>query len=337
MSLHDEHDDRYDSYEDLFDPMQRDRQARRKRKPKTYHQPKKNPRVVIDEIAAADGLEAGLNITYQPSLFEASWLLDSLRTFYDQALITDVLARVRGGKEANVYRCAAHSTTGVDLLAVKVYRPRMFRQLRNDARYREGRSILKADGGAVKENDQRTMRALGQGTAFGAELEHTSWLMHEYRALDMLHKAGAAVPKPYAVGENAILMGYIGDEDMAAPALSDVKLEADEAQALYAEVVRNLLVMLRHGIIHGDLSAYNILYWDGRLTIIDLPQVVDIRRNRQASAILHRDLVRVCDYFVDQGVDCNADALFAELWRRYRPVSARDDAADASRFEIEPE
>jgi len=334
MSYDGGYDDHYDSYESYYDPMQTDRQARRKRKPKVNHQPKKSHGEIVNDISDPQGLEGGFTTTYVPSLFEEGWLLSSLRSFYDQALITDVLARVRGGKEANVYRCEAHPTTGFELLAAKVYRPRMFRNLRNDKLYREGRDILRAEGGAVKENDRRTMRALDQGSAYGAELAHTSWLMHEYRTLETLHAAGAAVPKPIAVNENSILMGYAGDEALAAPALSDVALEPDEARSLYDEIVRNLHIMLRHRIIHGDLSAYNILYWDGRATIIDFPQVVDIGRNRQAPNILHRDVVRVCEYFAAQGVDCDGDALFERLWRRYKPTSSREDAADASRAEI---
>ena len=337
MSYDSGYDDHYESYESYFDPMKTDRGARRKRKPKVKHQPKKSHAQIVENIVDAEGLEGGFATTYVPGLFEEGWLLTSLRSFYDQALITDVLARVRGGKEANVYRCTAHPTTGFSLLAAKVYRPRMFRNLRNDKLYREGRQVLRVEGGAVKENDRRTMRALDQGSAYGAELAHTSWLMHEYRALETLHAAGAAVPRPVAVSENAILMGYAGDESLAAPALSDVALGTDEAHILYEEIVRNIRIMLRHGIIHGDLSPYNILYWDGRVTIIDFPQVVDIGRNRQAASILHRDIVRVCEYFSAQGVDCDGDALFERLWGRYKPTSSRDDAADASRAEIDEE
>ncbi|MCL4251131.1 MAG: hypothetical protein KJ065_23480 [Anaerolineae bacterium] len=337
MSFDSGYDDHYEAYESYFDPMKTDRQARRKRKPKVKHQPKKSHEQIVEAIADTQGLEGGFETTYVPGLFEEGWLLSALRSFYDQALITDVLARVRGGKEANVYRCAAHPTTGVTLVAAKVYRPRMFRNLRNDKLYREGRQILRVEGGAVKENDRRTMRALDQGSAYGSELAHTSWLMHEYRALETLYMAGAAVPRPIAVSENAILMGYAGDGSLAAPALSDVALDVDEARSLYDEVVRNLHIMLRHRIIHGDLSAYNILYWDDRVTIIDFPQVVDIGSNRQAANILHRDVVRVCEYFSEQGVDCDGDVLFERLWRRYKATSSREDAADASRAEIDEE
>ncbi|MCC6617058.1 MAG: hypothetical protein IT320_26535 [Anaerolineae bacterium] len=337
MSYDGAYDDRYEVYESYFDPMNSDRQARRKRKPKVKHQPKKAQTDIVQDIADTEGLEGGFETTYVPGLFEEGWLLSSLRSFYDQALITDVLARVRGGKEANVYCCAAHPSTGVELVAAKVYRPRMFRNLRNDKLYREGRDVLRAEGGAVKENDRRTMRALDQGSAYGAELAHTSWLMHEYRALESLYAAGAAVPRPIAVNENSILMGYAGEVGLGAPALSDVALDVDEAHSLFDEVLRNLHIMLRQRMVHGDLSAYNILYWEGRLTLIDFPQVVDIQRNRQAADILHRDVVRVCEYFSAQGVDCDGDALFERLWRRYKATSSREDAADASRAEIDEE
>src|SRR3954469_18631769 len=139
--------------------MQSDRKARRQRKPQAHHTPKKEQREVITEIADADsGEETGFQTTYTPGLFEEGWLIDSLRPFYDRGLITDVLARVKGGKEANVYRCAANPETGMTLMAVKVYRPRMFRNLRNDKMYQEGRQLLTADGKHGKPDD-RMIRA----------------------------------------------------------------------------------------------------------------------------------------------------------------------------------
>ncbi len=99
--------DQYEDYEARFDPMNSDRQARRQRKPKAHHQAKKQQTAVIEEIADDTGNEVSFETTYKPGRFEEGWLLESLRPFYDRGLITDVLARVKGGKEANVYRCAA--------------------------------------------------------------------------------------------------------------------------------------------------------------------------------------------------------------------------------------
>jgi len=97
-------------------------------------------------------------------------------------------------------------------------------------------------------------------------------------------------------------------------------------------VLRNIELMLQHNLIHGDLSAYNILYWQGRVVIIDFPQVTDLRTNRQAEQILHRDIRRVCEYFARQGVPSEPDALMARLWDQY----GRDLAAERQAF-IEPD
>ena len=324
--------DKFEAYAEQFNPMQTDRQARRKRKPKAKHIPKKSNNEVVTEIAATSGIEVDFTTTYTPARYEATWLLSSLRTFYDEELITDVLAQVKGGKEATVYRCEAHPGTGVSLLAAKVYRPRQFRNLRNDKMYREGRVILTADGRPVKKTDHRLVRAIGKKTEFGVQAEHTSWLMYEYTTLQRLHRAGAAVPEPVATSENALLMGYIGDERMAAPTLNEVKLERVEAAELFQETLRNIDLMLQHNMIHGDLSAYNILYWEGEITLIDFPQVTNSQNNQQARFILQRDVTRICEYFAQQGVVRNPRAITAELWQRYVERDGRDRAADESRL-----
>jgi RIO kinase 1 len=322
--------DQYEDFEARFDPMNTDRRARRQRKPKAHHKPKKNQQSVIEEIADESNAETGFETTYQPGIFEEGWLIDSLRPFYDRGLITDVLARVKGGKEANVYRCAARPETGFSLVAAKVYRPRMFRNLRNDKMYREGRQVLTGDGKIVKTTDHRTMRAIGKKSAFGEEVAHTSWLMYEFNTLKTLRAAGASVPQAISTAGNAILMGYCGDEHMAAPALSEVALDPDEARPLFDEVMRNIVLMLQHSMIHGDLSAYNILYWEGEVTLIDFPQVTDSRSNPHAREILERDIVRVCDYFARQGVESDPQRIFHRLWKRYVELDAELRAADLS-------
>jgi RIO kinase 1 len=316
--------DDYDQFEEQFDPMRIDRQARRSRKVKQQHQPKKVDEEVIQEIADTEGLEGGFKTTYQPSKYEQGWLLSSIKTFYDQQLITDVLSLVRGGKEASVYCCEADPSTGLDLIAAKVYRPRMFRQLRNDKMYREGRDILTSEGRAVKKTDHRIMRAVGKKTAFGAQVSHTSWLMHEYNTLEHLYDLGAAVPKPIGHSENAILMSYCGDEEIAAAPLSEIQLESDEVEPLFAEVMRNIELMLKHHMIHGDLSAYNILYWDGQINLIDFPQVTNSQTNINAYAILQRDITRVCEYFARQGVRHDPDALTHTFWEEYVKIRPED-------------
>lgn len=311
--------DEFEIYEELFDPLRTDRKARRGRKPRARHVPKKSQVQVVAELAdEAAGLEGGFHTTYQLSRYEEEWLLSSLRGFYDRGLISDVLALVKGGKEASVYRCLADPASGMGMLAAKVYRPRKFRTLRNDSMYRQGRAILDAYGHDHDyARDQRVIRALGKKTAFGMQVEHTSWLMHEFTAMERLYQAGAAVPKPVAADENAILMSYHGDARVAAPTLNQVSLEPDEAGSLFQEVLRNVALMLQHDLIHGDLSAYNILYWEGEITLIDFPQVTNLYTNDRAYSILRRDIQRVCEYFARQGVDCDPADVMGELWYLY--------------------
>jgi RIO kinase 1 len=96
-------------------------------------------------------------------------------------------------------------------------------------------------------------------------------------------------------------MGYVGSREQAAPTLSEVGLETREASALFRTVLQSIEAMLRQSIIHGDLSAYNILYWNGRATVIDFPQITSPETNTNARALLDRDMTRVCEYFSRQG------------------------------------
>ena len=125
------------------------------------------------------------------------------------------------------------------------------------------------------------MRAIGKKTAFGAELKHISWLMHEYITLERLHRLGAAVPEPIGAGENAILMAYVGDRGRPAPALHGVSLARHEAEPLFDEVLRNVELMLAHGMIHGDLSAYQYPVLGGQGHADRLPAGDDEREQPQ--------------------------------------------------------
>ena len=272
--------------------------------------------------------EADFHTTYVPSRHEKGWLLQSLRSFYEQDLLADVEASVKGGKEASVYRCvcspALQASTGKTYIAAKVYRPRQFRNLRNDSLYREGRAVLTADGSEAKKTDTRLMRALGKKTDFGKEVAHTSWLMHEYTTLAALYTDGASVPQPIAHGENALLMEFIGEDgESAAPAptLSETgSLNAGDAKRLFDDTLRNIELFLKHGIVHGDLSAYNILYRNKQIVIIDFPQIVRIASNPHAFDLLSRDVVRVCEYFVRQGIPsklADGNKIARALWSRY--------------------
>jgi RIO kinase 1 len=269
--------------------------------------------------------------TFSPSEHERLWTLSFMEEFYNNGVITDVLRKDKGGKEANVYCCTAHPATGLDLLAAKLYRPRMFRNLRNDALYRQGR-VVKDAGGKVASGRRENL-AITKNTRFGKELRHTSWLEYEYQTLQMLHEAGADVPKPLTHGNNVIMMEYIGDRDIPAPTLNQVTLGRSEARALFNRLVENIATMLACHRVHADLSAYNVLYWEGRAIIIDFPQAVDPRRNPDACPLFIRDVERICQYFSRYGIAPNPLALANELWGKYQRTNALDAGYDLIELE----
>ncbi len=267
-----------------------------------------------DNLSALAEVENGLNFTYSASKHEKEWLISSLKEFHQQGWFDDILRLIKGGgKEASVYQCLADETQTNKYIAAKVYRPRKFRQLRNDALYRQGRLYLDDEGHEIR--DDRALHAIAKRTRFGMSLMHTSWIEHEFQAMQILHKAGADIPEPYASGNNAILMAYIGWDDMAAPTLNEVNLSFSEAKDVFERVLNNVRIMLANGRVHGDLSAYNILYFEGDIYLIDFPQVLDPQVNQDAYVIFCRDILRVCEYFQDHGLQCHPQALADDLWR----------------------
>ncbi|WIG61328.1 MAG: hypothetical protein OJF49_004076 [Ktedonobacterales bacterium] len=243
------------------------------------------------------------------------WVLSSLSQFYEDDLITDVLHTVKSGKEATVYCCAAHPATNMPYAAAKVYRPRMFRGLKNDAIYRESRAQFDASGHEVRS--RREIRGAMKKTERGRATEISSWIHYEFDTQQRLYEAGADVPKPLAQLGNAVLMEYIGAQGDAAPLLQGVALPPGEAGPLFARVLRNIELFLACNRIHGDLSGYNILYWQGAITIIDFAQAVDPRYNGGIFPLLARDVARVCAYFARYGIEANAVELASEMWTRY--------------------
>ena len=276
---------------------------------KARNLPNPKSKVAIEE--QADTLRE-YNFTYKAGRHESGWLLDSLSPFYDEQWFDDVLRIVKGGKEASVYLCQANPSAPTGLIAAKVYRPRALRNLRKDHLYREGRARLDADG--LEIVDPRMSRYLKRHTAFVKGMLHTSWIEHEFRTLKILYEAGCDVPAPYASAHNAILMDFVGDAQMGAPTLNEVSLDSSEAQILFERVIHNLEIMLAHRRVHGDFSAYNILYWEGEITLIDFPQAINPLKNPNAYPIFQRDIVRICEYFQAQGVQSNPEKLAEDLW-----------------------
>ncbi len=270
--------------------------------------------VVATLAEAGDDSQRGFDPSFTGSRHERQWIMMYLGPFYADQVITDVLRQVKGGKEATVYCCRANPAIGVDLVAAKVYRPRMFRQLRNDAVYRKGREVIGEEGKEVR--GRREKLAMKKKTDFGQKLRHTTWLANEFQTLQRLYAACADVPKPFAASDNAILMEYVGDEKFSAPALSQVRLAPRVARSLFDRLMHNVELMLALDRVHADLSAYNVLYWNDEVKIIDFPQAIDPYVNPEAFRLLGRDIERLCQYFARYGITSNAPQITRELWDR---------------------
>ena len=301
-------------FDDLDDHDQTENFINKNKRPQRF--PERHFKYVREANAeflnGQDDSRRNFNFTYSAARFEEWWLLESLGDFYEHKWITDVLRRLKGGKEASVYLCRSGPAIDAPLVAAKVYRPRQLRNLKNDGQYRTGRVDLDESGNAiVKEGD---LHAMAKRTQYGEELRHQSWIAYEFQTLEILHQASADVPRPYAIEKNAILMEYIGDMDLAAPTLNSVSLEPDEVKPLFERVLQDIDLLLANQRIHGDLSAYNILYWEGDITMIDFPQVVQPDSNPAAWPIFLRDITRICQYFASQGLRRDPRRLAADVW-----------------------
>ena len=228
--------------------------------------------------------------------------------FIDEGLIESVIRPIKSGKEASVHLCRANPrTTGEELAALKVFHPLDRRDFRDEGLYRDGEWI----------KERRIRVALEKRTKFGREVQGGLWVGREWDTLRGLAEASAPVPVPRAIEctDDAILMGYVGDVDDAAPQLRAYRPEdTDEAQDLFDQVIHAVALMLFSNVVHGDLSPYNVLVWEGRIVVIDFPQAVDPRKNSHAEAFLHRDVERITAHFARQGVVADPHRIAADLW-----------------------
>jgi RIO kinase 1 len=233
---------------------------------------------------------------------------DAAQEFLSEGLISEVLAPLKSGKEATTYLCRAPKRSGRRLAVLKVYHERTRRNFANAAIYQEGRVIL----------DARARRAVHGKSEAGQRFESALWVDHEFDVMATLYDAGLDVPEPIACNEGALLMGYVGESENAAPQLGSASLPPAELAAFRDRVLWNVEAMLGANVIHADLSAFNILAWQGRPVIIDFPQAVDPRFSGQARALLQRDLRNVERYFRRLGHGFDAEGLAVALWDRWR-------------------
>ncbi|PRB04234.1 MULTISPECIES: serine protein kinase RIO [unclassified Microbacterium] len=225
----------------------------------------------------------------------------------DAGALDTELGILKTGKEADVFlleRAVPDDPDQRTLLAAKRYRGEETRSFHRSAMYTEGRGV----------QNTRDARALAKKSSHGREVAASAWSIAEFDALCRMHELGAPVPYPVQVNGTEILMEFIGDESgTAAPRLAQVRSSREELAGFYTQIVEIMRVFAVAGFAHGDLSAYNLLVHEGRVRVIDLPQIVDIIANPQGLDLLHRDCVNICDWFARRRVDCDAEELFAEL------------------------
>jgi RIO kinase 1 len=228
-------------------------------------------------------------------LFADDWLVP--------AELHEHLGILKSGKESEVHLVARSGGGRTALLAEKRFKAREFRSFRNDFLYR----------GAWEEGGRRESRAIAKATRFGHEVLHARWIENEWANLVHLHAAGVTVPPPVELLEDGFRMAFIGDGRVAAPRLSAVDLDTATAKRVWHELLEELAAMVAADRVHGDLSAYNVLWWHERAVLIDFSQTVDATTHVSARDLLLRDIGALGGYFTRRGVRYDRDWVLARV------------------------
>ena len=227
-----------------------------------------------------------------------------LKPLIEEGLIDDVLSRLMSGKEADVYIVRCHS----QVRCAKVYKEAAKRSFKQAVLYREGR----------KTRNSRRSRAMEKGSKFGRQQQEQIWHTAEVDALYKLADAGVRVPKPHACIDGVLLMELITDAaGNVAPRLSEITLTAAQALDGHARVMGFVARMLCAGLVHGDLSEFNILMAADGPVIIDLPQAVDAAANNNAEAMLARDVNRISHFYGQFAPELLRRQYAKEIWTLY--------------------
>jgi RIO kinase 1 len=227
-----------------------------------------------------------------------------LKPLIDDGVIDAVISRLMSGKEADVFvvRC------GSDIRCAKVYKESMKRSFKQAVNYREGRKV----------RNSRRGRAMEKGSKYGRKQTEEVWQNAEVDALYKLAGAGVRVPKPYGCVDGVLLMELICDADGdVAPRLGDVTMSAEQAMEDHAVVMSYVVGMLCVGLVHGDLSEFNVLVDEDGPVIIDLPQAVDASANNHAQSMLTRDVNNLTNYYGQFAPALLGSRFAEEIWALY--------------------
>jgi RIO kinase 1 len=248
---------------------------------------------------------------------------DIPEVFFDDGWLTAVEYLVSSGKEGTVYCCRAAPHTGHERLAVKIHRGRGQRSFRNDAIYLSGRvaGVSLTGSAGIKASgkvDRRLAKAVAKRSRTGIAAIEQSWITYEYDTMQVMHRAGARVPQPIAQAGHAMLMEFLGDAEGPAPKLKHVTLSPARARTVHEILLDEIALWLANDRIHGDLSPFNILYWNEGPVLIDFPQAVNPWDNPDARFLLERDVRNITRHFRDAGVTTDPERIADDLWRRWQ-------------------
>ncbi len=247
-----------------------------------------------------------------------------IQPLIDDGLVDEVIRPLMSGKEAAVYlvRC------GEEIRCAKVYKEASKRSFKQAVQYREGRKV----------RNSRRARAMDKGSKFGRKEQEETWQNAEVDALYRLADAGVRVPKPYGCFDGVLLMELVTDnEGGVAPRLNDVAMSAEQAREDHAAVIRDVVRMLCAGLVHGDLSEFNVLVDAYGPVIIDLPQAVDAAANNHAKWMLERDVNNMTEYYGQYAPDLLGSQYAKEIWALFEEGELLPDVELTGLFEGDTE
>ena len=242
-----------------------------------------------------------------------------LQPLIDDGVIDQVIGQLMSGKEATVYtvRC------GTEIRCAKVYKEAAKRSFKKAVLYQEGRKV----------RNSRRARAMDKGSSYGRKQQEDTWQNAEVDALYLLANAGIRVPKPYGCFDGVLLMELVTDGDgNVAPRLGDVAMDKEQALEDHALVMQYVVMMLCAGIVHGDLSEFNVLVDDYGPVIIDLPQAVNASANNNAQAMLARDVNNMTTYYGQFAPELLGTKYAQEIWALYEDGALKPNTALSGYF-----
>lgn len=244
----------------------------------------------------------------------------SLQPLMDDGIIDEVLYAVLSGKEASVFAVRR----GEDVLCAKVYKEAYKRSFKKAVQYQEGRKV----------RNSRQARAMGKRSKFGRDQQEEAWQHAEINALYKLQEAGVRVPKPFGCFNGVLLMELVTDEEGdVAPRLNDVSMSAEQAREDHAIMMHYIQLMLCAGLVHGDLSEFNVLVDDYGPVIIDLPQAVDAAANNNAHTMLTRDVNNITGYYAQFAPELLATRYGQEMWALFEDGELTPDTELSGQFQ----